>query len=60
MSPHTKKETKTGTHHTEKYQRRKSYRERGEEDGLKKSGGMDNAAQRKISMPLNHMKVVQE
>lgn len=27
--PH-KKETKTGTHHTEKYQRRKSYRERGE------------------------------
>ena len=67
MSPHTKKETKTGTHHTEKYQRRKSYRERGEggggrgeEDGFKKSGGMDNAAQRKISTPLNHMKVVQE
>lgn len=33
---------------------------RGGEDGLKKSGGMDNAAQRKISTPLNHMKVVQE
>ena len=64
--PH-KKETKTGPHHTEKYQRRKSYRERGEggggrgeEDGLKTSGSMDNAAQRKISTPLNHIKVVQE
>ena len=33
---------------------------RGEEGGLKKSGSMDNAAQRKISTPLNHMKVVQE
>ena len=60
--PH-KKETKTGSHHSEKYQRRTSHRETGggggmgEEDGLKKSCAMANAAQRKISMPLNHMKV---
>ena len=36
--PH-KKETKTGTHHTEKYQRR---RRGGEEDGLKKSCAMQH------------------
>ena len=62
MSP-TQKETKTGTHDTEKYQRRKSHRERGEgaeEDGLKKSCAMGDAAQRKMSTPLNHMKVLQE
>ena len=58
-APH-KKETKTGSHHSEKYQWRKSHRETGEEDGLKKSCAMANAAQRKISMPLNHMKVAQK
>ena len=31
-----------------------------EEDGLKKFCAIADAAQRKISMPLNHMKVVQE
>ena len=62
MSPHTKRKQKQA-HITLKNisgERAIGRGGRGEEDGLKKSGSMDNAAQRKISTPLNHMKVVQE
>ena len=52
--PHERKQT--GTRVTEKYQWGKNHRE-GDENGWKKPRGTDNAAGRKISMPLNHARM---
>ena len=57
--PQKKEVKQAGTHHIEKYQRRKNgERSLGGETSWKKTLWQENATQRKLYMPLNHMKDV--
>ena len=66
MSPHTKRKQKQAPMTLKNISGERAIGRGGgggggaEEDGLKKFCAMADAAQRKISMPLYHMKVVQE